>query len=102
MTITLNGQQQTLALGTPPNGTPPNGTPPTGSGPNGTPPKLADFIASLGLAGDRVAVEQNGQIVPRANWPTTSVSEGDRFEIVHFVGGGSGLARLPVSSLLTP
>ncbi len=72
MTITLNGRQQTLSLG--------------------TTPKLAQFIASLGLSGDRVAVEQNGQIVPRAAWPSTGVSEGDRFEIVHFVGGGSAYA----------
>jgi sulfur carrier protein len=46
-------------------------------------------IAELGLKGDRVAVEHNGEIVPRASWPQTSVGEGDRLEVVHFVGGGA-------------
>ena len=46
-------------------------------------------IAELGLKGDRVAVEHNGEIVPRASWPQTSVSAADRLEVVHFVGGGT-------------
>jgi len=37
---------------------------------------------------DRVAVELNRDIVPRGKWPETNLSEGDRLEIVHFVGGG--------------
>ena len=49
---------------------------------------VAELIASLGLAGDRVAVEQNLEIVPRASWQQATVREGDRFEVVHFVGGG--------------
>jgi sulfur carrier protein len=52
------------------------------------PAGLNELIAALGLQGDRVAVEHNGEIVPRANWPDTIVSAGDRLEVVHFVGGG--------------
>ena len=37
---------------------------------------------------DRVAVELNREIVPRTQWDETQLSEGDRLEIVHFVGGG--------------
>ncbi len=42
---------------------------------------------------DRVAVELNRTIVPREKWGETNLSEGDRLEIVHFVGGGSGAAQ---------
>jgi sulfur carrier protein len=49
---------------------------------------LADLIEALGLKGDRVAVELNHNIVPRPNWPATSLKDGDKLEIVHFVGGG--------------
>jgi sulfur carrier protein len=49
---------------------------------------LQDLVADLGLKGDRVAVEHNGNIVPRAEWPRTALTEGDRLEVVHFVGGG--------------
>lgn len=49
---------------------------------------LADLVATLALKGDRVAVELNGDIVPRANWAATNLAEGDKLEIVHFVGGG--------------
>jgi sulfur carrier protein len=55
-------------------------------------PSLDQLVAELGLKGDRVAVEHNGAIVPRASWPQTSVSAGDRLEVVHFVGGGCGAA----------
>jgi sulfur carrier protein len=50
---------------------------------------LAQFIAHMGMKGDRVAVELNREIVPRAQWPETPLHEGDRLEIVHFVGGGT-------------
>jgi sulfur carrier protein len=50
---------------------------------------LKQLVEELGLKGDRVAVEHNGNIVPRAEWESTSLSEGDRLEIVHFVGGGA-------------
>jgi sulfur carrier protein len=49
---------------------------------------LAQLIEQLGMKGDRVAVELNREIVPRAHWPETNLNDGDRLEIVHFVGGG--------------
>jgi sulfur carrier protein len=49
---------------------------------------LERLLGELGVKGDRVAVERNGEIVPRALWAGTMVSEGDRLEVVHFVGGG--------------
>ena len=56
------------------------------------PVSLEAVIVELGLKGDRVAVEHNGEIVPRASWMETSLSGGDRLEVVHFVGGGLGTA----------
>jgi sulfur carrier protein len=50
---------------------------------------LEQLIGELGLKGDRVAVEHNGEIVPRAVWAKTVLNPGDRLEVVHFVGGGS-------------
>ncbi|HTV13467.1 MAG TPA: sulfur carrier protein ThiS [Acidobacteriaceae bacterium] len=50
---------------------------------------VQDLLAELGLKQDRVAVEHNGSIVPRGSWSATAVAAGDRFEIVHFVGGGT-------------
>jgi thiamine biosynthesis protein ThiS len=49
---------------------------------------LQDLIAELNLKGDRVAIELNGNIVPRTEWAKACLAEGDRLEIVHFVGGG--------------
>ena len=49
---------------------------------------LADLLASLDLPPGRVAVEHNGDIVPRTKFPETTLSEGDRLEVVQFVGGG--------------
>ncbi len=55
---------------------------------------LAALIESLAMKPDRVAVELNRNIVPRDRWPQTPLKEGDRLEIVHFVGGGcAGGAR---------
>ncbi len=54
-----------------------------------TPAHLQDLIGELGLKGDRVAIEHNGNIVPRAEWASTPLADGDRLEIVHFVGGGN-------------
>lgn len=51
--------------------------------------RLQELIDNLGLVGDRVAVELNDAIVARADWPGTPLGDGDRLEIVHFVGGGS-------------
>jgi len=49
---------------------------------------LLQLVAELNLTPERVAVELNGKVVPRAGWPTTQLTDGDRIEIVHFVGGG--------------
>ena len=65
MKIVLNGQEQTS-----------------------DPITLAQLIEQLGMKQDRVAVELNRNIVPRAKWAETNLAEGDRLEIVHFVGGG--------------
>ncbi len=46
-------------------------------------------IAELGLKADRIAVEHNGVIAPRKTWTDLQVSEEDRLEVVHFVGGGT-------------
>src|SRR5437763_892859 len=40
------------------------------------------------------AEEHNGEIVPRSGWAETTVNGGDRLEVVHFVGGGSGYLNL--------
>jgi thiamine biosynthesis protein ThiS len=55
-----------------------------------TPERLtvAGLLAHLGLPADRVAVERNREILPRARWEGTVVLPNDSFEIVHFVGGG--------------
>jgi sulfur carrier protein len=50
---------------------------------------VLDLLNALGLKADRIAVEHNGSIVSRPAWPATPVADGDRFEIVHFVGGGA-------------
>ena len=49
---------------------------------------IADLVVALGLAGKRVAVEKNGEIVSRSRYETTPVTPGDRLEIVAAVGGG--------------
>ncbi len=49
---------------------------------------LAQLIEHLGMKDDRVAVELNREIVSRTQWQETSLKDGDRLEIVHFVGGG--------------
>jgi sulfur carrier protein len=46
------------------------------------------FVKQLGLRAERVAVELNLEILPRARWEETMLRDGDRLEIVHFVGGG--------------
>lgn len=68
MTIVVNGNQTDIA---------------EGSG-------ISHLIESLGLNAKRVAVELNKRIVRRADWGSTTISEGDKVEIVHFVGGGEG------------
>jgi thiamine biosynthesis protein ThiS len=50
---------------------------------------LTALVESLGMKPDRVAVELNREIVPRDRWAETRLAEGDRLEVVHFVGGGN-------------
>ena len=50
---------------------------------------LSALVETLGMKPDRVAIELNREIVPRDQWPQTPLHDGDRLEIVHFVGGGS-------------
>ena len=50
--------------------------------------QLSDLLQELSLAPERVAVELNHEVVRRNDWPNTILKEGDRVEIVHFVGGG--------------
>ena len=69
LTLLLNGQSRTFETLT-------------------EPATVDQLIAELGLKGDRVAVEHNGNIAPRTAWPKTALKAGDRVEMVHFVGGG--------------
>lgn len=66
MHILLNGETRDLAEGS----------------------SVADLIASLDLAGRRVAVELNGEIAPRSRHADLTLRSGDRVEIVHAIGGG--------------
>lgn len=49
---------------------------------------VADLVASLGRDPRTVAVERNGDLVPRARFGETLLGAGDRLEVVHFVQGG--------------
>lgn len=66
MQIEVNGESRTLAQ----------------------PTSLADLLEQAGLAQKRVAIELNGEIVPRSLHATRALKEGDRIEIVHALGGG--------------
>ena len=66
MTITVNGEARTFA---------------------GV-DHLAALVAALGLDGRKVAIERNLEIVPRSAYARTALADGDRIEIVHFIGGG--------------
>ena len=50
---------------------------------------VAGLVAHLGMKPDRVAVELNLEIVPRPRWEGTTLKDGDKLEVVHFVGGGN-------------
>jgi thiamine biosynthesis protein ThiS len=67
MTLTINGEEKTFPADL----------------------TLAALVEQLGMKPDRVAVELNRRIVSRSEWPETRLKEGDRLEVVHFVGGGS-------------
>lgn len=49
---------------------------------------VASLLERLGLAAAKVAVERNLEIVPRSTYGEVAVADGDRFEIVRFIGGG--------------
>lgn len=49
---------------------------------------IADLIRELALEGKRVAVERNGEIVPKSRHTATLLASGDRIEVVRAVGGG--------------
>jgi sulfur carrier protein len=66
MNLTINGESRVLSVGS-----------------------LSALVEHLGMKSDRVAIELNREIVPRDQWPQTLLHDGDRLEIVHFVGGGS-------------
>lgn len=49
---------------------------------------VGELVASLKLDGRKVAVEKNLEIIPRSSYTATSLSTGDRVEIITFIGGG--------------
>ncbi len=67
MQLTINGEARTLA---------------------DTTRTLADLVEFLGLDTRQAAIERNQQIVPRSQYGETPLSDGDRIEIVGFIGGG--------------
>ena len=66
MKISVNGDEREIAQGT----------------------TVAQFVEGLRLGGARVAVERNDEIIPRSQYDVTALAEGDRLEVVTFVGGG--------------
>lgn len=66
ISITLNGEPHRIATGS----------------------SIADLCAEIGLNPKKVAVERNLEIVPRSTLADVQLADGDRLEIVHFVGGG--------------
>lgn len=68
MDLVINGQARTVSLS--------------------AQPTVAELVKALGMQADRVALERNGEIVARGTWEEAVVAEGDRLELVHFVGGG--------------
>ncbi len=50
--------------------------------------QLSALLEQLGLVGKRIAVEKNGEIVPKSQHSATSIADGDHLEIVVAVGGG--------------
>ena len=64
-------------------------------------PTVAGLLSQLGLDARKIAVERNLEIVRRAAFETTQLADGDRLEIVHFIGGGSG-ADVAVATVEDP
>ena len=59
---------------------------------------VATLIESMGIDPARVAIERNHDVVPRRTWSEAAINEGDRVEIVSFIGGGSGGGSAPAGS----
>ena len=57
------------------------------------PLSVTDLLSTLGLDPAKIALERNLEIVPRSTYADVMIGEGDRLEIVHFIGGGNGLAQ---------
>ena len=55
---------------------------------------VQDYLITLAIDPRRVAVELNRDILPKAQYQSTLLQEGDTLEIVHFVGGGAGTSKL--------
>jgi thiamine biosynthesis protein ThiS len=66
MDVTINGEERTFGVGA----------------------TVETMLAGLGLDDRKVAVERNREIVPKSQYGTTALSDGDVLEIVHFIGGG--------------
>lgn len=66
ISVVINGQATSVTVGT----------------------TVEKLILDLGLADRKVAVERNRSVVPRASHATTELADGDRLEVVTFVGGG--------------
>ena len=66
MEITLNGEKFTLETGS----------------------NIVNLIDKLDLNADKLAIERNLEIVPKSKFAMTIIEEGDKLEIVHFIGGG--------------
>jgi len=49
---------------------------------------LVQLLNIFSLPKQRVAIEMNGTVVRRADWPETTINDGDKIEVVYFVGGG--------------
>ncbi len=73
LTVTLNGEARALGAGL----------------------TVKTMLQSLGLDPAKIAVERNLQIVPRSTYDQVPVTDGDRFEIVHFIGGGNAPVEMP-------
>jgi len=58
---------------------------------------VLQLLERFGLPPERVAVERNREIVPKAKWESESVSSGDEVEVVHFVGGGEASDSLVIA-----
>src|ERR1700742_1630100 len=74
LTVTLNGETRTL----------------------GEALTVHGLLTSLGLDPAKIAVERNLEIVPRSTYDAVAVADGDRYEIVHFIGGGNAPVVPPV------